>query len=68
MPFLVKALNNIKVGRSMKESIHITMNIVRSYNFDVQNFHNTQIEDIDEDVPAQDSVEEVKDLALNLQQ
>ncbi len=68
MPFQVKGLNNIKGGRSMKESIRITMNIVRSYNFDIQNFHNTQIEDIDEDVPAQDSVEEVKDLALNLQQ
>lgn len=68
MPFLIKALNNIKVGRCMKVSITITMNIVKGYNFDMSTFQSTQVDDIDEDVQEQDNNEDVKDLAYNLQQ
>jgi hypothetical protein len=65
-PFLLKALNNIKLGRCMKESISIVMNIVRGYNIDMEMYSNTHLDDIDEEAPETDNVEEVKDLAFSL--
>jgi len=68
MPFLLKALRNVKAGRCMKESISIIMNICKGYNFDMTHYSKNNIDDIDEEEPEdQDSLEDVKDLAWNLQ-